>query len=308
MIAVTSDSICFLTKMYSSSGSSYTCRIEQVNGMWKLKTSGSARDSHCAARCLRNMASANANVLAEVSSEAVVGKGLGGSDPRFAYLSSTAGSAACFLTGMYSSSGDGYSCRITEKTAPGETLPKWYLSSQQGSSSKRTCKARCFSFLSWSAPVGYWHQIQSVGYGGFADSISYGVASTDTLATTETWGESVKMAMSTSLEFAAVSTSYEYSHSVATQASQSLTHSQEETFTVTCDPNPNKWLTVWQWRTTLSHPESGAITELAFNAKFCLYGETGAEQPQCPLNRCSGDDPTCQMCIEGWQGRRLMLV
>ena len=67
-------------------------------------------------------------------------------------------------------------------------------------------------------------------------------------------------------------------------------------------PNPdNKYLTVWQWVSTMSHPEDDSTTEIAFDQTFCLYGETGSEEPQCPVGFCDSDDKTCQTCIDGWE-------
>merc|ERR1712087_1063054 len=105
-----------------------------------------------------------------------------------------------------------------------------------------------------------------------------------------------------------VSTTSTYSYGLAITSSSSLTHSQQEKFTITCPARENTYLTVWQWETTISHPEDGAdgpTTDVLFNAHFCLYGTSEVDEPMCPLGACSADDPTCQTCIAGWQQRRL---
>merc|ERR1712178_409879 len=170
MIPVTADSICFLTFLYSSYQQSYTCRITQQDGTWMLAATGPSTNVGCRARCLANISSASASILGSISQNEVL------VEQAPSFLVSTVADSACFLTGMYSSSGQDYWCAIDQTTTPGQygqSTPYWYLYSA-GTSSHRYCYARCLSFLSWGTAVGNWQLLQDIGYGGFSESITYG--------------------------------------------------------------------------------------------------------------------------------------
>merc|ERR1712232_978671 len=111
-------------------------------------------------------------------------------------------------------------------------------------------------------------------------------------------GESVQFAIESDLTFGKVTTTASVSNSIAKEASQSVSHYNETTFEVDCPADTKHWLTVWQWVTTLAHPENGESSDVIFNPHLCLYGKTGAEVPQCPLGYCK--DKACQKCTRRW--------
>jgi len=153
------------------------------------------------------------------------------------------------------------------------------------------------------APVGHWVNAQALvaaDGGQIEQRIEWGVTSTSTEATTNTWANTLTETIGVELAFGDVtvssSISMSESYSLAKLTSRAVTKSKQVWRTVSCDVPPGKTVTMFQWVVSANE-----YLDLGYPAAFNIFSQTticveGTKAPKCLPNMCAEDDPSCQTC------------
>merc|ERR1712054_384304 len=74
MVKDQSDSVCFITTMYSSHGKGYTCEIKRSGGFFQLVASGDSENQDCKARCIEHLSDMDQGAYVSVSNKFTMDK------------------------------------------------------------------------------------------------------------------------------------------------------------------------------------------------------------------------------------------
>jgi len=149
MLPRTDGSACFLSGMYSSVSDGYQCRIQTKakDGVeyWTLEGGGSSGNQKCGACCVEGLDTLDWSAVVPFREEEKQATMEGSKSNDYVHMSSADDGSACFLTGMYSSISDSYTCRIQEDQPDPDCGEYWSVEAT-GSSKNKNCWARCVTF------------------------------------------------------------------------------------------------------------------------------------------------------------------
>jgi len=156
-----------------------------------------------------------------------------------------------------------------------------------------------FMRLSTSAPFkasGSWILRSSGNYNqDLSWILAFGVSTTDSRATTNTFGTELTTSVEAGLSFGSVTVSATISHSIAQETSSSTTRSTSITCTLTCARNScsSGQQYLYTWHMDFTRPwDTVSNTQLDSCNTICICGPSA---PNCPLKGCADDQ--CQRCI-----------
>jgi len=149
----------------------------------------------------------------------------------------------------------------------------------------------------FSEIVGSWQQVGSCLNCPLTVSLSEGVTSTSSYATTSTWSTALSVSVKTECSFLGTGGKVAVSASTGYSIANTMSSSFSKTVTKSCSAScasTGQWY-MFQW--TLSVGEYSDLTFKTFSTYACNYICIPQKNtpPKCPLNFCA--DSTCQTCL-----------